>query len=410
RVSILRSQFVHNHLVVSNSEVSGGGWPTFAARGEQNDYLPTWLQAAGVTTALIGKFLNEYPSGKITEVSPGWNTWVVPTVEKKGGKPWQAYTGYNYTLNFNGKLREYGSKPTDFLTDVLTQQATDFIATATSPFFLELATFSPHDPAPIADHHSQDHLFTAVPRTPSLNVAGIGEAQWLSQFPVFPDQRIAKFDKLWQQRARSAESVADAVDSVLATLATTGHSDDTLVVFTSDNGFHAGVHRLPKGKRTAYQEDTVVPMVLIGAGIPPGTKVDAMTSTVDFGVTFAKVLGAQSPTWADGRDLTPFFTGQRPASWRTGVISESMGKSLPSDPDYSTFSPPSFTALRTEKWLYTEYADGGIELFDRAMDPYEMHNIASTANSTLMNQLHSQLQALHTCGGATCLVADSMSN
>ena len=410
RVSILRSQYVHNHLVVSNSQVSGGGWPTFAARGEQNDYLPTWLQSAGVTTALIGKFLNEYPSGKIKEVPPGWSTWVVPTVERKSLKPWQAYTGYNYTLNINGELRDYGSTATDFLPDVLTQQATDFIATASTPFFLELATFSPHDPAPVADRHALDHPFTAVPRTPSFNVAGIGEAPWLSQFPVIPDKRIAIFDKLWQQRARSAESVADAVDSVLATLATTGHSDDTLVVVTSDNGFHAGVHRLPKGKRTAYREDTVVPLVLIGTGIPPGTKVDAMTSTVDFGVTFAKILGAQSPTWADGRDLTPFFAGQRPANWRTGVISESMGVSLPSDPDYSPFSPPSFTALRTEKWLYTEYADGGIELFDRTMDPYEMNNIAGTTTPTLLNQLHEQLQALHSCSGATCLVADSMPN
>jgi hypothetical protein len=87
-----------------------------------------------------------------------------------------------------------------------------------------------------------------------------------------------------------------------------------------------------------------------------------------------------------------------------------MGVSLPGDPDFSPFSPPSFTALRTEKWLYTEYVDGGIELFDRTMDPYEMNNIAATANPTLLNQLHAQLQALHSCSGATCLVADSMPN
>lgn len=410
RVSILRSQYVHNHQVVSNTQATGGGWPTFVARGEQTDYLPTWLQAARVNTGLIGKYLNEYPDGRANVVPPGWNTWVVPTIDKKNKTPWKAYTGYNYTLNINGKPKDYGSRPADFLTDVLARYATNFISTATSPFFLELATFSPHDPAPVARRHGLDHLFTAVPRTPSFNVAGTAEVPWLAPFPVIPDTRIAKFDQLWQQRARSAESVADAVDTVLAKLAQTGHSNDTLVVVTSDNGFHAGVHRLPKGKRTAYREDTVVPLVLIGSGIPPGTRVTAMTSTVDFGVTFANIFGGEAPSWVDGRDLTPFFAGQRPSTWRTGVISESMGNSLPGDPDYSPFSPPMFTALRTEKWLYTEYADGSIELFDLLLDPFEMINIAATADPALLGQLHEQLQAMKICTGDSCRVADSMPN
>ena len=61
RTSIMRGQYVHNHRVVSNTEATGGGWPTFRARGEQNDCLPVWLHNTGVTTALFGKYLNEYP-------------------------------------------------------------------------------------------------------------------------------------------------------------------------------------------------------------------------------------------------------------------------------------------------------------------------------------------------------------
>ena len=96
RTSVLRSQFVHNHQVISNIQATGGGWPTFQARGEQLDCLPTWLSAAGVKTAMIGKFLNEYPgpSDPKTYVPPGWSTWVVPTNH--------GYEGYNYTRRARG--------------------------------------------------------------------------------------------------------------------------------------------------------------------------------------------------------------------------------------------------------------------------------------------------------------------
>ena len=406
RTSMMRSQYVHNHLVVSNMVESGGGWPTFVKRGEEPNSLGPWLKAGGITTGLIGKYLNQYPLNKPRYVPPGWNTWVVPT--STSGKPWEAYTGYNYTLNVNGTIVDHGSNPKDFLNDVLTASATDFIKTATNPFFLELSTYNPHDPSPVARRHQFDHLTTGVPRTPSFNALGVNDIPWMLRYPVMSAARVAKFDHHWQQRARSAESVADSVDAILATLRLTGHIDDTLLVVTSDNGYHAGVHRLLKGKRTAYQEDTVVPMIMIGKGLPTGYRVNAMTSTVDLAPTFASVLGATTPNWIDGRDLSPFFSGERPTPWRTGVVAESMGQSLPTDPDYTPHAPPQFTSLRTEEWVYTEYVDGNVELFDRVLDPFELNNIAAKANPTLLSQLQAQLKAMHTCAGATCRVADSM--
>ena len=62
RVSIMRGQYIHNHKVISNIEATGGGWPTFRDRKEDNDCLPVWLDNAGVTTALFGKYLNDFPS------------------------------------------------------------------------------------------------------------------------------------------------------------------------------------------------------------------------------------------------------------------------------------------------------------------------------------------------------------
>ena len=407
RTSILRGQYIHNHDVVSNLSRTGGGWPTFRDKGWHTDCLPTWLQAAGVQTALFGKYLNEYPAtqrpASARYVPPGWDSWGVPT--SRG----DSYTGYDYVLNSNGRLVRYGKKPTDFLNDVITTKATDFIRTARDGFFVTLSTYNPHKPAPVATRNKATHQATVAPRTPNYNQFGTNEPSWLRDVPAIPAWKQTRLDNLWRQRAQSAESVADSVDAVLATLAETGHADDTLVVVTSDNGYHVATHRLTKGKRTAFREDTVVPMVVIGPGVTPGARIDAMTSTIDLAPTFTDILGAQAPTWVDGRSLTSIIgTGEVPATWRQATISESLGTSGPGDPDYQPQAPPPYTSLRTPDWLFVVYRDGERELYDLKADPYELNNIISTADTRLVASLYSQLQALRVCEGDSCRTADAI--
>jgi arylsulfatase A-like enzyme len=407
RTSILRGQYIHNHDVVSNLSRTGGGWPVFRDKGWHTDCLPTWLQAADVETALFGKYLNEYPATQrpvdARYVPPGWDSWGVPT--SRG----DSYTGYDYVLNSNGRLVRYGKKPTDFLNDVITTKATDFIRTAPDGFFVTLSTYNPHKPAPVATRNKATHQATVAPRTPNYNQFGANEPSWLRAIPAIPAWKQARLDSLWRQRAQSAESVADSVDAVLATLEETGRADDTLVVVTSDNGYHVGTHRLTKGKRTAFREDTVVPMIVIGPGVTPGTRIDAMTSTIDLAPTFTSILGAQAPSWVDGRSLTDIIaTGQVPPTWRQATVSESLGTSGPGDPDYQPQAPPQYTSLRTRDWLFVVYRDGERELYDRKADPFEMNNIIATADTRLVASLYSQLQALRVCAGDSCRTADAI--
>jgi arylsulfatase A-like enzyme len=407
RTSILRGQYIHNHDVVSNLSKTGGGWPTFRDKGWHSDCLPTWLQGAGIQTALFGKYLNEYPATQrpvdARYVPPGWDSWGVPT--SRG----DSYTGYDYVLNSNGRLVRYGKKPTDFLNDVITAKATDFIRTARDGFFVTLSTYNPHKPAPVATRNKATHQATVAPRTPNYNQFGANEPTWLRTVPAIPAWKQARLDNLWRQRAQSAESVADSVDAVLATLEETGRADDTLVVVTSDNGYHVGTHRLTKGKRTAFREDTVVPMIVIGPGVTPGARVDAMTSTIDLAPTFTDLLGAQAPAWVDGRSLTDMIaTGQVPPTWRQATVSESLGTSGPGDPDYQPQAPPQYTSLRTPDWLFVVYRDGERELYDRRADPFEMNNIIATADTRLVASLYSQLQALRVCEGDSCRTADAI--
>jgi arylsulfatase A-like enzyme len=404
RSSILRSQYVHSHKVVSNTFASGGGFQKFYALGEEKDCLGTWLDDAGLYTGYIGKYLNEYPNGAPTPtyIPPGWDEWIVPIDFGK------AYKGYDYRLNRNGKVKKYGSKPKDLINDVLTADAQRFIRTAPEGFYLQLATFAPHEPAPVAKRN-RNLPGVSIPRTPSFNAVGTDEPAWLAARKELSITRIEKFDNMWRNRVRSAESVADSVTGVYTALAQSGHIDDTLVIVTSDNGFHAVFHRLPQGKRTAFKEDTVVPLIVMGPGVTTGGTVTAMTSTVDLAPTITSVLGTAPSVIAEGRNLVPFLTSQTaPSDWRTATLTESMSESAPGDPDYSTFSPPRFASLRSEQWLYVEYVTGERELYNRYTDPDEMRNLISKEDPSVIAQLSAQLSALRVCTGSTCRVADSM--
>ena len=134
RASILRGQLVHNTDVLNNQPPTGG-FEKFHAKGRERSTVATWLHAAGYRTGLFGKYLNGYPNTVAARyVPPGWDTWVSPS----GGNP---YAEYHYQLNDNGNLVQYGHQPADYLVDVLSHKATDYIhaSAGKQPFFAYIA-------------------------------------------------------------------------------------------------------------------------------------------------------------------------------------------------------------------------------------------------------------------------------
>lgn len=405
RASILRSQYVHNHRVESNVPETGGGWDTFYRLGHQKDNLPTWLSAAKVSTAHIGKYLNGFPGRRLDPayLPPGWDHFV--TAVRGGGSP---YDGYNYSLNSDGVISRHYEGPYDFLEDVLTADTNRWLETATTPFFLEFTSYIPHAPAPTAARNLGSRAGAQAPRGAAFNAKGTFEPKWLRSLPRLTPEQLAGMDGLWARRLESAETLADSFDAIMSQLRTTGHLDDTLVIVTSDNGYHVGTHRLPSGKHTPYREDSVVPAVLIGPGIPAGGVVSSMTSTIDLAPTIATVLGAAVPNWVDGRDLLPLIASPASAPWRTGVLTENLKATLPGDPDYSDFEAPAYQALRTEDYLYVSYGDNGVALYDLRTDPQEINNVLRSTSPEVVARLAAQLAALSVCSGPGCRVADSL--
>lgn len=402
RASILTGQYVHNHGVLSNSPATGGGWVTFRDNGLEENCIGTWLQDAGVSTALVGKYLNGYgkaPRSK-RHLPPGWDHFVTSTSGNR------AYVGYDYELNRNGTISKYADGPEDFLNDVLTDDATQWLSETTEPFFLLFSSYNPHVPAPSSARNAGSHAGATVPKPAAFNARGRAEPSWLRATPALTERGIARLDRLWTRRLESAESIADTYEQVVAELERSGRLDSTLIIVTSDNGYHAGARRLPTGKQTPFWEDSVVPAVLIGPGIPKGETIDAMTSTIDLGPTIADLMGTQAPAWADGRSLVPLLEDPAGTPWRTGVLLESLSKALPGDPDYTGFDAPVFHALRTAGWLYVEYSGGEVGLYDRVNDPAEINNVVGLTSPLVVSRLRTQLRALAACAGPSCRAAD----
>jgi arylsulfatase A-like enzyme len=400
RTSFLRSQYVHSHGVLTNTGPEGG-FDRFHTQNLERSTIGTWMQQAGYRTALMGKFLNHYPGGKAPEtyVPPGWNEWAVPVRA--------LYEEYGYRLNENGVLTDHGWSEGDYLSDVLAGKARDFITATQDPFMLYLTPIGPHNPANPAVRHAGAFTGAMAPRTPSFNQADVSlEPAWLRSRPLLDQMDIDRVDKRYRERMRAMLGVDDLVGTVIETLRATGKLDNTYIFFTSDNGFHLGTHRLKQGKTTPFEEAIKVPLVVRGPGVTAGSAIGEMAATVDVAPTIAELGGATTPPFVEGRSLVPLLRGRRPSPWRKNALMEFI---RPMNRSSAAQTPvPGYQALRTETYTYVRYDTGEVQLYDLTSDPYELHNLAASADPKLLMSLQERLTRMHTCQGAGCRIADTL--
>lgn len=430
RASILTGLYPHNHEIYHNDPPEGG-FVRFRDLGNEQTTLAVLLRNAGYRTALYGKYMNGYPEeGAETYIPPGWDEWVSPAGD-------DAYSGFWYTLNDNGRLVTSAGRPADYLTDVLGAKADSFVRrNAGRPYFLYLSIYSPHRPANPAPRHQGLYPEAKVPRTPSFDEADVSDkpahVQVLSR--LTPDDQ-AFFDQLQGRRLRSLRAVDELVGKLVKTLRTTGQLDRTYLVFASDNGWHMGQHRLPAGKYTPYEEDIRVPFLIRGPGIPTGKTFSQPVLSLDLAPTFAELAHVTVPAARfDGRSLVPLWS-DRPgaaASWRKVVLIEQrpfdglgtfqyhiedgedgirwghQGVLEPVYEDEAQYVPLAYAALRTPDAKYVEYHTGEREYYDLRRDPYELENRAAHLPAAKVAQLAAAIRRFKACAGATCRESDRM--
>src|SRR5215217_1621544 len=406
RATILRGQYTHNHQILHN-QPPRGGFQKFRSLGHENSTMGTWVKEQGYRTAFFGKYLNGY---KETYIPPGW-------------EEWYAMSGnfLSNDLNENGHIVSYDADRYH-LDDVISDKASSYAEraarpeppffTANRPFLMWIGTKAPHQPATPAPRDENAYPAVSLPHPPSFDEKDVSDKpDWISDNPPLSLEQKKYMQEL----------------------------DNTYIVFTSDNGFHLGQHRLGAGKWTPYEEDIRVPLVIRGPGVPEGRTLHHMALNNDLAPTFADLAGARTPSFVDGRSLKPLLTDDPTPlrDWRQRFVIESVAErgSVPHPPflKESEVTPlltgdplpsnwrrtsaaraqvgenwgrPWLKALRTKNYLYVEYKTGEHELYDLREDPHELHNEYAKAPAEIKQRLEEQLDALRQCSAEECRAAE----
>jgi N-acetylglucosamine-6-sulfatase len=458
RVSLLTGRYAHNHNVRGNVQPNGG-YSGFKSRGAFTHNLATWLQGAGYRTIHIGKFLNGYgdePYDTGLDVPPGWSAW--HTVENADTHHYY----YGYTLNDNGSIdgpfgdsgswdtREYGErdyfgcptstiegKPCLYETDVLSRIAYEELSGTPpeQPFYLQLDYTAPHgdfrrpagpEPAP------RDYtLFDGAPyphsRSQGFNEGNVNDKpRFIREAPYLSLEEIHTYRVYYQKALASLRAIDDGVKTVIDTLGGLHRLRNTYVIFTSDNGFFYGEHRLTGGKFLAYEPATHLPFLMRGPGIKPGTSTGELAANIDIAPTILELAGVTPDKSVDGQSLVPFFRDpslrtRRPILFESFVETndvEANGEPTAqrvvkevkprrenrSGAKASIVAPPKdYEGIRLGPYKYIEWPDGEKELYDITKDPYELNNIVRVPNYfPIRAYLHAELVRLEACVGHTC--------
>ena len=403
RAALLRSQYAHNTGVLTNaasSEWPGGFGPSYDG-GYTSDELGMWMQDAGYTTMLVGKYLHEgFPalSGDNRYQPPGWDEFMAT----RGGKY------YNFTQLINGELvgptLDY---PRQFRTDIERLEAVgllrDHVGEA-NPMFLYLAPFAPHESSSTPIHaarHAGLFAEAQVPRTPDFNEADMSDkpAQ-ISQLPTYTGAGLEAMDDLYRRRLRSMMAVDEMVGGLVSELDALGQLDNTYIMLTSDNGFSLGHNRLA-AKALPYDRMTRVGMLVRGPGIPAGTEAHHLLSHIDIAPTVVDLADGTVPDWVDGQSFAPVLfdpTGvplSRARSW-IGVegwgVKNQRGVQLDA----------TFSAIRGRDRIYVEWANGDREFYDLRTDPYQLANSYDELQATERGRLAELAQRVNGCVGPEC--------
>jgi arylsulfatase A-like enzyme len=376
RASILTGQYAHHTGVLDNF-----GPHSFPAFKEASNDLGVWMHKAGYQTALVGKYVNAYTNPSVSHaVPPGWDDWQV-----MDSIPMEAY--YNYSINNNGHLVHYGNKPSDYSTDVLAHKAVQFIQGARHPFFLYFAPVAPHLPA-IPAKRDQGKLENIAPiHSPAFNQRNIGKEPWR----FWHKDMLSAAAQLYinHVRVRQEESLLaldHSVRSIVQALKARHELSRTVILYTSDNGFLWGEHRLG-GKVWPYEESTHVPLIVRTPWTTSAERNNQPVLNIDLAPTISALAGVRPGLPEDGRSLVPFLRGLSPA-WRHAFLVEYLGRDL-----LHKGGPPPYTAVQTRRSLYVEFKNGWRELYNLKKDPWELNNIAGDPKTkplqaTLSQTLH----------------------
>ena len=346
RASFLTGRYVHSHGITTNGNNNEASFKL--------NFSTVAMQQAGYETAHVGKI----HMGNDSNPRPGFDYWV--SFKGQG-----VYV--DPPLNVDGKE----SKHEGYITDLLTDFSVKFIEKPrTKPFLLYLAHKSVHGPFTPAERHKDLYKGESVTKNPSHADKFENKpvmTRLIDGAPAFDTNKWPN-EEIALNQMRCLASIDEGVGRILDALKKTGKLDNTLIIFTSDNGYFWGEHHLGD-KRWAYEDSIRIPMVArYPKWIKPGTSIDGMALNIDIAPTFLEMAGLPTPALMHGRSLGPLLRGTK--NWRKSFLAEYFEEK-------QNVRVPTWQAVRTERYKYVHYVDHGDfdELYDLKADPFELKNL-----------------------------------
>jgi N-acetylglucosamine-6-sulfatase len=333
---------------------------------DDTNTLPVWLQRAGYTTGLVGKYLNNYPWGRPPFVPPGWDRWFA----KMNANESTSY--YDYDVVDRGYVHHFGAAPDVYATDVLGEAANDFIegAPADRPWFLYFAPNAPHAPWIPAEMYADVSGMTPPPMPPLVEMNDVeGKPAYVRALAPLTEGDVLGFQQDLLRERATLRSVDDALRRMVGTIAARGELDRTVILFLTDNGYEFGLHRL-EGKRYPYEPSIRIPFAIYAPGSRAGADPE-LVSNVDVAATISELAEAVPGLPQDGISLWPAV--------RSGPLRARRGVWLDWGGDANV---PAWSGVRTDRFTYVRNEDGTEELYRNDTDPLQLRNLATAPRAT----------------------------
>ena len=367
RASIFSGRYMHNHGVLTN---------VHSREFEHRYSIQAYLQDAGYTTAIIGKYLNALP---VTYDPPHFDHYVVP-------KDWP-YEGGEW--NVDGQTRNV----TTYATSFMRRKAVEFLSDpGEEPWFLTIAPIAPHGPT-IPEPRYADADVPDWNGNPSVHDDRSDKPPFIKELTPADLERgkLRRADQL-----RTLMSVDDLIGRVHSVLERTGQLDDTLAIFISDNGLLW--QEFAYGNKTVpYTSSVQVPFLMTWPRHVPTGRDDRMVLNVDIAATIMDASGAAPDPNVplDGRSLLDRWDRDR-------ILLEYHR--------YPKFDAPSWRSIRTRTAQYVQYVegDGNVtfeEYYDLVEDPWQLNNLlgpGSAAEPNDVDRLRRALDRYEDCRGESC--------
>ena len=373
RASFLTGTYPHIHGVNQNNKHVDPDWQNYAP-------YSTHLQNSGYETAHIGKIHMAWKRGK-EHIRPGFDYW---------------FSFIGQGQYFDPKVNDNGveMKLEGYMTDILTDKTIDWLKNKrdpNKPFSLNLwhkAVHERHLPAP---RHKDLYKNEDLPTPPydTHKETFKGKPEWLrrktygfkwNENDKIPDELpeitwpINK--QKYMQLLRSLIAVDESLGQVIKTLDEMGELENTVIIYSSDNGYFMGEHTF-LDKRLAYENSMRVPMIIrYPKLITKNSIVKEQCLNIDIAPTILDLAGVKKPSYMQGESMVKLVSGKKDKSWRKSMLFEYYVD------DAWPYAGPNQVAVRTNKYkLIDNFLEDDIdELYDLVNDPGEMKNLINDDN------------------------------